>query len=95
MTTFTQEQRFSLAQDPIFAHINDEIVVISLKDDQHYAINPVGTELWNLLESKSMSQEEMVLYLTQTYEVAQQEAMTDVSVFIQTMMDHDLVIVAQ
>ena len=95
MNTLNPTQPLSLTQDTVFTQINDEIVVISPKDDQNYALNPVGTELWNLLESQSMSQEEMVIYLTQTYEVNREQAVVDVSVFIQAMMDHDLVVATQ
>ncbi len=91
MNTLNLTQPFSLTQDPVFVQINDEIVVMSPKDDQNYALNPVGAALWNLLESQSMTQEEMADYLTQIYEVDKEQAMADVSAFIQTMMDHDLV----
>ena len=91
MNAFNPTQAFSLTRDPIFAQINDEIVVMSPKNEENYAINPVGTKLWNLLQTRPMSLNEMVQYLTECYEVTIAVAMQDVADFLKTMMEHDLV----
>jgi hypothetical protein len=90
MNQLNPPDRFTLIKDPMFVEINDEIVLISSIDDQNYVLNAVGTKLWKCLQTQSMSQEDMVAYLTKRYDVNTEQAMTDVAVFIQAMTHHQL-----
>jgi hypothetical protein len=83
---------FSLISDPIYTHIDDEIVVMGPNDELYYALNPVGTELWNLLELKPHSLEALTEHLQQIYEVTQTQASEDVALFIEHMMDKELIV---
>jgi hypothetical protein len=94
MNAIDTKQPFTLAHDPVFTQIDDEVVLISPRDDQNYALNPVGTALWNMLKSQPMSMEDMVHDLQQIYDVEDTRALTDIAAFLQTMLDHQLVVPA-
>lgn len=91
MTAFNPTHVFSLNRDAIFAQINDEIVVMGFKNEENYAINPVGAKLWNLLESRPVSLNEMVQYLTECYGVTSAIAIQDVTHFLNTLFEQDLI----
>ncbi len=95
MHTINTRQSYSLIPDPVYTQIDDEIVVISPKNDQNHAINPTGTVLWRMLEARPVSVEEMVQHIQQIYAVDDEQAMHDALAFIQSMMEHQLVIRTQ
>ena len=83
--------KFARIQDPIYTQIDDEVVVMGPKDDLYYGLNPVGAEIWNLLESKPMSLEEITTHLQAIYELDEAQAITDVKIFINDMITQALI----
>lgn len=87
--------QFTLLPNPIYTQIDDEIVVCSPKTSDFYAISEVGTVLWRLIESKSVSLVEMIEHLTLIYDVDEEQAAQDIIVFLddmkaQGLITHDL-----
>jgi hypothetical protein len=40
------------APDQVFANLDDEAVILNLKDGVYYGLNSVGAHIWNLLQER-------------------------------------------
>jgi len=58
--------------------------------DSIFSFNPLGSELWNLLEAGT-SVEEMADWVVEHYEVASQQALADIQAFIEELSGAGLV----
>ena len=75
--------------------IADETLVVPIRSgvgdlDAIYSFNPLGSDLWALLE-KEVSVEEMCVWVTEHYEVTQEQAMGDIHEFVGELVGTGLV----
>ncbi len=65
---FTLETAVKRDSDQEFSMIDDEVVMLSLKNGEYYALNSVASRIWELIEERT-SVREVVHQLQQEYEV--------------------------
>lgn len=75
--------------------IADETLVVPIRGgagdlDSIFSFNPLGSDLWSLLE-KEMSVEEMTSWVTDHYEVSQEQALGDIREFVGELLGAGLV----
>lgn len=75
--------------------IADETLVVPIRSgvgdlDAIYSFNPLGTDLWALLE-KEVSLEEMCAWVTEHYEVTEERALGDIREFVGELVGTGLV----
>ena len=51
-----------------FSKIDDEVVMLSLKNGEYYALDPVGSRIWELLE-KPQSVQDLIEKLIEEFDV--------------------------
>ena len=51
--TLSLPTHVSLASNVIFQELDDESVLLNLTDEKYYALNEVGTRIWQLLNENS------------------------------------------
>ncbi|MDF1684324.1 MAG: PqqD family protein [Legionellaceae bacterium] len=82
----------AINQDVVFTQIDKDIVMMDPNSGEYHGLNTVGAELWNLLDSKPMSQDGMVSYLQKEYGLDEATATTDVHVFVDAMLKQDFLV---
>ncbi len=75
--------------------IADETLVVPIRGgvgdlDSIYSFNPVGSDLWGLLEQE-VSVEEMCRWVTEHYEVTEDQALGDIREFVGELVGSGLV----
>lgn len=75
--------------------IADETLVVPIRSgvgdlDAIYSFNSLGTDLWGLLE-KEVSLEEMCAWVTEHYEVTEEQALGDIQEFVGELVGTGLV----
>ena len=76
--------------------IEDETLVVPIRGgvgdlNSIYSLNPLGAELWQLLE-KEMSVDEMTRWVVDQYEVTFEQAQTDIGDFLNELLAMGLVL---
>jgi hypothetical protein len=49
--TIDFQSRFVVTEQQITSQLGDESVILDLSDGIYYGLDPIGTRIWNLLES--------------------------------------------
>jgi hypothetical protein len=70
-------KKFTRNKDTISGNLNDEIIMMDINQGKYFALNPVATRIWELLENK-MSLEELCDALQKEYEVSRDQCLMDV-----------------
>ena len=75
--------------------IADETLVVPIRSgvgdlDSIYSLNPVGADLWRMLENE-ISVEEMCAWVTEHYEVTEEQALGDIREFVGELVETGLV----
>jgi hypothetical protein len=79
--------------------IADETLVVPIRGgagdlDSIFSFNPLGSDLWSLLE-KDISLEEMTSWVTDHYEVSRELALQDIREFVSELVGAGLVTVIE
>lgn len=83
--------RYTQNTDIIGSPIDDEMVMMDVDKGSYFGLNSMGSEIWNLIEEpKTIKQ--LVDALIDEYEVSRDECKTEVTKFIDTLVDVDLII---
>lgn len=73
-----------------YIEIDDEIVLMNENNDQFYAINTIGSELWSLLENSSLTLCELCERIQENYEISETTCINDVTLFIESLLDKNM-----
>jgi hypothetical protein len=77
----------------VSAPVDQDLVMMGPKDELFYGVNPLGTELWQLLESGPKSFEQICEYIQKNYEVESGQCFQDAQKFIESMLDQEMVLI--
>ena len=75
--------------------IADETLVVPIRSgvgdlDSIYSLNPVGADIWRMLQNE-ISLEEMCAWVTENYEVSEEQALVDIREFVGELVGTGLV----
>jgi hypothetical protein len=77
-------------KDQVSANLEDEAVILHLKDGVYYGLNPVGARIWNLLqEARSVNQLRDILL--SEYEVEPRRLEEDLLQLLQELASRGLI----
>ncbi len=77
-------------KDQVSANLEDEAVILHLKDGVYYGLNPVGARIWNLLqEARSVNQLRDILL--SEYEVEPRPLEADLLQLLQELASRGLI----
>lgn len=78
------------SEEPFFAEVDGEIVILSISTGRYYQVGPVGTAIWNRMETpvavRSICEE-----LMDRFDVDEESCRMDVLTFLEELLDDDLV----
>lgn len=80
--------------DVAYTQIDDDLVMMGPEDSLFYGVNPVGTQIWSLLESNTLSLREICEHIQQDYAVEQSTCIEDITLFIEAMAAQNMVVIA-
>jgi hypothetical protein len=88
------QRRLVMQSHILFRKLDNEAVLLNLQNESYYGLDPVGTEMWDILLNASSIQEAHQ-QLLDLYEVEPQKLMQDLTAFIESLMANGLVIYAE
>jgi hypothetical protein len=86
-------QRFEIGDDVIFQPLQDEVVLLNMKDQKYFGLDDVGTEMWKLL-IESGDLDIVASRICAEYEVEKLTARHDVEVLVANLVESGLLKVA-
>ena len=91
MTPITFDSRFRIGADVHYRRFGSEVVVLDLAAGEYFALDEVGTVVWQaLLEGRSVS--EIVTQLASDYEVALAELRADLLALAEDLVKKKLLV---
>ena len=79
-----------IGKDVVFRELDGEMVLLNLATGVYFGLDPVGTRIWTLIEAQRSS-DEIVEMLTAEYEVDADTLDADLTRFLLTLRDNELV----
>jgi len=79
--------------DLLYNKIDDEIVILSLENNEYFGLDKVGSRIWELLE-QPMIFNKLLAQLTDEYKVTEKQCKEDTLTFLAKMADKKLIVIA-
>jgi len=83
------DSRIQRSSEPMQAHLDDELVMMSVERGSYYGLDPVGSKIWELLE-EPMTVRELVDKLLEIYEVDPATCEKETLEFLASMQEEQL-----
>ena len=87
--------KWQVSMEVLSSKIDEEVILMSLKGEYYFGLDPIGSSIWELLEQQPLSINELVKILVEEYEVDEQTCREDVKKFIDDMSDKKLILQAE
>lgn len=89
------KERYLRSSKVVSREIADETLVVPIRGgagdlNSIFSFNPIGSDLWNLLE-KEVSVQEMTTWVTDHYDVSEEQALGDIREFMGELVGAGLV----
>lgn len=88
-----QPQQITIAHQVLFQVLDNESIMLNLRNDAYYRLDDVGTRLWQLFTELGAVEPVVAQMLTE-YQVDEKRLRQDVADLLQRMMDAGVVTVA-
>lgn len=92
MTTITPDTIFHRVQTVIESKVDEEIMMMDIDKGMYYALNPVSSRIWALLE-QPLSVRSVCENLLKEYDVEPSVCEQEVTKFLDQMLDRSIVTV--
>ena len=76
-------------KDVMFTQVDNETVIMNTNTGRYIGLNPVATDVWNLLEKK-INFNQLIKALMEEYEVDEKTCRKDSSDFVQRLLNSKL-----
>lgn len=76
--------------DTVGGKIDDEFIIMDIDKGKYFSLNPVATDIWNLLE-KPMSTNQICEKLLEQYDVAPAKCQIETDVHLKKMLSLGLI----
>lgn len=84
--------KWSVSPEVLSSMIDDEVVLMSIKEGYYFSLEPVGSRIWNLLSEHPATVEELIYRLMIEYDIDRDTCLKDVQVFIDEMTSKNLIL---
>ena len=85
-----RNRRFMAIREHLFSELNEEAVILSLKNGKYYGLNSVGVTIWKSLQT-SVSIDEIETAVMNEYDVEEEICRVEVSRFLEKMLGEELI----
>lgn len=84
------ELRYRAIKEHLFSEMNEEAVILSLKNGKYYGLNSVGLVVWaNIQQAATLDEIEAAVMAE--YEVDQETCQHEIVSFLETMLSEELI----
>jgi hypothetical protein len=83
--------RYIRSSKTISGRLSDEMVMMDIDKGKYFALNPVATRIWDLLE-QALTLDDLCLMLSEEYEVDHMQCKSEVEQYITKMEGLGLII---
>jgi hypothetical protein len=80
----------SRQKDVVFNKLDDEIVMMSIKNGEYYGLDNIGSRIWEIIE-KPVSVRQIIDILKDEYSVSESQCKNDVNEFLDILLKKDLI----
>lgn len=84
-------RRFQAIKEHLFSELNEEAVVLSLKNGKYYGLNGVGVSIWSIVQ-EPVTLLEIESAILSEYDVNEQTCHMEVTAFIDQMISEGLIV---
>ncbi|OPY77508.1 MAG: Coenzyme PQQ synthesis protein D [Syntrophorhabdus sp. PtaU1.Bin058] len=89
MTEISADSVVSRSREIVAGEIDDEIVMMSVENGTYYALDPVGSSIWELIETP-IKVSELVDRLLLGYDVERETCERDVMTFLEKLHENGI-----
>ncbi len=90
MTTITRDTTFVRSDDFLASTVENELVMISLERGHYYALDDIGSHIWEIL-AKPTTVAELCTQMQSRFAVAPAECEADVHAFLAELLEEGMV----
>ena len=76
--------------DIVFNKLDDEIVMMSIKNGEYYGLDNIGSRIWEIIE-KHVTLLQLVTMLKDEYDVDEEQCKNDVMAFLEMLLKKNLI----
>jgi hypothetical protein len=88
--TNASSRRFQAIKEHLFSKLNNEAVILSLKNGKYYGLNAVGVSIWAAIQ-ESRTTAEIETIVKGEYEVDHETCRREIREFLDTMLAEELI----
>jgi hypothetical protein len=92
MTAISLDSVVTRAEGFSTAQVQDDLMMLNVDQGAYYSLDPIGAEIWKLLE-KTSSVREIVDQLRERYAVGPEQCQADVLAFLEEMQKNGMILV--
>ena len=93
MTTLHLSSKIKINPNIVYSIIDNKELVIITAANKCYSVSTLGTKVWFLLASTSMTLEKICDHIQEFYDVERSNCITDVSEFVNAMARNDILMI--
>ncbi len=90
MNSLSASSRVIATKETVHCDVEDETVILGLKDGVYYGLNPSGAFIWNLIQ-ESITVTEILDAIMEEYDVEKDTCEHDLMNLLQNLMDKGLI----
>lgn len=83
--------RWQVSQEVLSSKIDEEIILMSIKADSYFGIDPIGSLVWEILSKQPLTTNEIVQIMMEDYNVDEETCRADIQAFINDMYAKKLI----
>jgi adenine specific DNA methylase Mod len=88
--TIPEKSVISVTKEAVHCDLEDEVVILGLKDGIYYGLNPVGSFIWKLIQ-KPISVQEIKEAILKEYDVDEETCDNDLQELLGDLLDKGLI----
>jgi hypothetical protein len=90
MNEIKEQDIISRQKGIVFNKLDDEIVMMSIKNGEYYGLDNIGSRIWEIIENP-VSVRQIIDILKDEYEVAGDQCKIDVNEFLDLLLKKNLI----
>lgn len=92
MTSITLDTVVARAEGFSTAQVQDDLMMLNVEQGAYYSLDPIGAEIWKLLEQPAAVRD-VVELLQKKYDVSALQCQADVQAFLEEMQKNGMILV--
>jgi Coenzyme PQQ synthesis protein D (PqqD) len=86
----TKSSIVKVSKEVVHCNVEDEVVILGMKDGVYYGLNPIGSLIWTIIE-KPKSVDEILNTILKEYNVNIEESESDLLELLTDLLDKGLI----